>query len=102
MSDEWLARIQRTMAVDISRFQSAQAPPAGIVKRLFDIPEVEEAFHLLRNRRSPLSLDPSSRAEKQEIVDAIERVVAWLDNGFHEKLVEELRAIAGELLVDHQ
>jgi hypothetical protein len=97
IADEWLARIKGTMAVDVSRFQAAGLSPEAIVEQLFNIPEVEQAFHLRANRGRPLSLDPSTPAERQEIVDALERVAAWLDDGFHQKLVDELRGIAAEL-----
>ena len=46
MSDEWLARIKQTMAVDLSRFQSAGLPPKAQIERLFQIPEVADAFYL--------------------------------------------------------
>jgi hypothetical protein len=92
-----LKQLQRTIAIDIGRFQSAGLPPKAIVTKLMEIPEVDQALHLYANRRRPLSLDPSTDADKQEIVDAIERVAAWLDDGFHEPLVEQLREIGGEL-----
>ena len=46
MSDDWLGRMQQTIAVDIARFASAGLPPKAIVVKLFEIPEVAQAFHL--------------------------------------------------------
>jgi len=51
IESEWLDRIQQTMAVDIGRFQSAGLPPKAIVTKLFEIPEVAEAFELRATRR---------------------------------------------------
>jgi hypothetical protein len=97
IADEWLARIKGTMTVDIDRGISAGADGQRIVDMLLAIPEVSQALHLRANRRAALALDPSTDDEKREIVDALERVAAWLTDGFHDKLVDELRGIAGEL-----
>jgi hypothetical protein len=97
LTDQWLGRMKETLAVDVARFQTAGLPPRAIVEKLFDIPEVEQAFHLRANQRRPLALDPSTNAERQEIIDALTRVIEWLDDGFHEPLVLELRDIADVL-----
>lgn len=97
LAEQWLVRIKQTIATDLSRLMAAQVPPQGIVKRLFEIPEVEQAFHLRADRKRPLAKDPSSRAEYQEIADALTRVANWLDDGFHVAAVEELRSIRDEL-----
>lgn len=97
MTDDWLPRLKQTMALDLSRFMSAGMPPRAIIERLMDIPEVGQAFHLRENRRRPLAIDPETDEQRQEIVDALERVAAWLDDGFHEKLVSELREIAEDV-----
>lgn len=95
LTAQWLDCIKQTMAVDLTRFQAAGIPPKAQVERLFGIPEVAQAFHLRANRKRPLAIDPGTDEERAEIVDALERVVAWLDDGFHERLVEQLREIAG-------
>lgn len=97
LAADWLAKMKVTMAVDLSRFMSAGLPPRAIIERLFEIPEVSQAFHLRAHRGRPLALDPSSPEQKREIVEALERMAGWLDDGFHEALVEELRGIAAEV-----
>lgn len=93
----WLTKIKETMAIDVQRFVDAGLPPKVIVARLFEIPEVEQAFRLRANRRQPLPLEPSTDAERMEVVEALERVAAWLNDDFHGELVEQLRAVAAEL-----
>ena len=95
--DDWLGRLKQTMAIDLARGMSAGMPPRALIDLLFDIPEVSQAFHLRENRRRPLALDPSTDEERREIVDALDRVATWLDDGFHEVTVSELRSIAEEL-----
>ena len=97
IEDRWLANIKRTMAIDVSRFISAQWPPKAIVDGLFQIPEVDQAFHLRANRRRPLVLDPSTDAEKQEIADALNRVADWLEPG-NEREAATLRSIAAQIM----
>lgn len=98
-----VSRVKEAMAIDIGRFSEARLPPAEIVARLFTIPELADAFHLLEARRRPLSSDPGTREEKMEIVDAINRVADWLDDGgFHEDLVDNLRVIAAMLHPDRR
>lgn len=97
LTDEWLARLKVTMAVDVDRGITGGANGQKIVEMLLTIPEVSQGLHLRANRRASLPLDPSTDDEKREIVDAIERVADWLDDGFHETLVAELRGIAAEL-----
>lgn len=43
---EWLSRMKKLMALDISRCMSADMPPKAIVEVLFNIPEVAEAFEM--------------------------------------------------------
>jgi hypothetical protein len=43
---QWLDRLKRTMAIDVSRYMQAGWRPQDIIDRLFEIPEVEEAFYL--------------------------------------------------------
>jgi hypothetical protein len=43
---QWLDRMKRTMAIDVSRYMQAGWRPQDIIDRLFEIPEVEEAFYL--------------------------------------------------------
>lgn len=100
MSDpdrQWIDRIKETMAVDVSRFSKAGMTGREVVDRIFDIPEVSQAFNLRANRRRPLAMDPTTPEQKLEIAEALERIAAWLDDGFHTKLVEELREIAAEM-----
>lgn len=97
MTDDWLQRIKGTMAIDIERGGSARKSGPEIVEMLFAIPEVSQAFHLRANRRRPLAVDPATDEDRREIVDALERVIAWLDDGFHERMVEELRGIIREM-----
>lgn len=97
INDDWLTRIKGTMAIDIDRGISAGADGNRIVEMLLAIPEISQALHLRANRGAPLTLDPSTVDQKREIVDAVERVAAWLDDGFHEATVAELQSIAGEL-----
>lgn len=97
LAAQWTAKIKRTMSVDVSRFTKAGMPAEQIVERLFDIPEVAQAFHLRANQRQPLSRNPSTPDETREIANALDRVAAWLDDGFHERTVEELRSIACDL-----
>jgi hypothetical protein len=42
-------------------------------------------------------MDPATDEEKQEIIDALNRVADWLSDGFHATTVDELRAIVTEL-----
>jgi len=90
-----LSRVQQAIAVDLARFMAAGYPPKALALKLWEIPEVELAFSMYERRRLPLAVDPETDAEKREIVEAIERVAKWLDDGFHEPLVAELREIAG-------
>jgi hypothetical protein len=46
LSADYIAKIKRTLAVDIGRFMTAGLPPKAIVDKLWDIPEVEQAFYL--------------------------------------------------------
>jgi hypothetical protein len=85
------------MAVDIDRGVAAGKRGRAIVAMLFDIPEVAQAFHLRANRRQALALDPETDEERKEIADALVRVADWLDDGFHEAIVAQLREIAAEL-----
>jgi len=91
-----LPRIKQTMSIDITRSMTSGLPPKAIVEVLFRIPEVEQAFHLLDNRRRPLKVDPDTDVERQEIVDAIERVATWLECS-DAGLAEQLRARAAML-----
>jgi hypothetical protein len=97
INDEWLARIKGTMAVDVDRGISAGAGGPKIVEMLLAIPEVGQGLHLRANRGRPLAMDPATEEEKREIVDALNRVADWLSDGFHERTVDELRAIVTEL-----
>lgn len=97
MSDDWLAKLKETMAVDLSRFIDEGMSPRMVVERLMDIPEVGQAFHLRANQRQALPIDPSTVQQKQEVAEALERAATWLDDGFHEEIVAELREIAGDL-----
>jgi hypothetical protein len=87
MPTDWLDRIKETMAVDIARFQYAGLPPKAIVEKLLEIPEVYQALHMRADRRSvPPAVILSDAAD-------------YLDDGYHEKLVADLREIVegGEL-----
>jgi hypothetical protein len=85
---------QQAIAVDMARHIAAALPPTAVTLKLWEIPGVELAFSMYERRRLPLAVDPETDAEKREIVEAIERVAKWLDDGFHEPLVAELREIA--------
>lgn len=85
------------MSVELLRGLNADLDPRELIDLLFGVPEVSQAFQLRANRRRPLAMDPSTDEEKAEIVEAIERVAAWLDDGFHQKLVDHLRDIAGDV-----
>lgn len=98
----WLARLKRSMAMDLEQLMTARMPPQAIIERLFDIPEVAQAFHLAANRGCPLSPYPSSDEEKREIVDALNRAADWFDDGSHQDLVDELRVHAGLLHPNRQ
>jgi hypothetical protein len=89
-----LTRIQRAIAVDLARYLGMGLPPSAVTLKLWEIPEVELAFSMYERRNLPLPIDPETDAQRQEIVDAIERVVKFLDDGFHDKLVAELTEIA--------
>jgi hypothetical protein len=97
IADDWLTRVTSTMAVDVDRGISAGADGRRIVDMLLAIPEVSQALHLRANRRAPLALDPATDDDRREIVDALNRVADWLDDGFHEATVAQLRSIAAEL-----
>jgi hypothetical protein len=84
-TDAWLDRLKQTMAVDVARF--AGLPGEAIVEKLMQIPEVEQAFRMRADRRKvPPAVILSDAAD-------------YLDDGYHEKLVADLREIveAGEL-----
>jgi len=51
LSDTWLDRIKQTIAVDLGRFMGAGMPPRAIVEKLFEIPEVQQAFELRARAR---------------------------------------------------
>jgi hypothetical protein len=97
INDEWLARIKGTMAADVDRGIAAGAGGPKIVDMLLAIPEVSQALHLRASRGRPLAMDPATDEEKQEIIDALNRVADWLSDGFHATTVDELRAIVTEL-----
>lgn len=97
ITDDWLTRIKGTMAIDVDRGISAGADGQRIVEMLLAIPEVSQGLHLRANRTAPLALDPSTDDQKREIIDALNRVADWLDDGFHAAIVEELRGIAADL-----
>jgi hypothetical protein len=87
MSTDWLNRIKETMAVDIARFQRKGLSPKEIVEKLMEIPEVYQGLHMRADRRSvPPAVILSDAAD-------------YLDDGYHEKLVADLREIVegGEL-----
>jgi hypothetical protein len=46
LSADYIAKIKRTLAIDIGRFMTAGLPPKAIVEKLWEIPEVEQAFYL--------------------------------------------------------
>lgn len=92
---DWLTNLKYTMSLDVGRFIAAQWPPRAIVEGLFEIPEVRQAFHLRENRLHPLAVDPGTDEQRQEIVDAHERVADWLDaGGSDERIAQKLREIA--------
>lgn len=93
----WLANLKYTMALDLSRGMSAGIPPKGLVAMLFEIPEVSQGAHLRENRLRPLALDSETDEERQEIVDALERVTPWLDLSEPE-IAERLRGIAAMMM----
>jgi hypothetical protein len=95
--DERLDRIKQAMALELARYQREGVPPKGQVEALFQIPEIEQAIHLLLNRRRPLPMEPETREERQEVVDAIQRVAAWLGSYFDQDVADRLREIAVEL-----
>jgi hypothetical protein len=51
----WLDRIKQTMAVDIGRLMAAGLPPKAIVEKLFEIPEVAQAFEMRAKGRPKTS-----------------------------------------------
>jgi hypothetical protein len=62
ISADWLAKMKHTLAVDLSRFMTAGLPPRAIVEKLFEIPEVEQAFELRAKARR-------DRTGKWELID---------------------------------
>lgn len=97
LEDDWTAKIKATMAVDIQRFRDARMPSREIVDRLFEIPEVAQAFALRAHRRRSLPLDPSTDCERLEVREALNRVADWLGADFDQDLADRLREIAVEL-----
>jgi hypothetical protein len=96
--DDWLSRLKQTMALDLSIAMQSQMPPKACIEFLFRIPEVREAFHL--RERSNLDIDIDTPEGQAIAAERIEWVAAFLDDGFHESTVEELRTIAADLLPD--
>lgn len=97
VDDQWTAKIKETMAVDVQRFRDERLPSREIINRLFEIPEVAQAFALRANRRRPLPAEPSTDAERFEVIEALTHVADWLGSDFDEDIAERLREIAGEL-----
>jgi hypothetical protein len=93
--EDWLERMQQTIAVDIGRFASAGLPPSAIVVKLFEIPEVAQAFHL--RARGKLDIDIDTPEGQALAAERIEWVADFLDDGFHERTVEDLRKVIGDL-----
>jgi hypothetical protein len=87
ISADWLAKMKHTLAVDLSRFMTAGLPPRAIVEKLFEIPEVYQAFQMRADRR------------KVPPVVILSDAADYLDDGFHDRLVADLREIVegGEL-----
>lgn len=98
----WLAKLKRVMVMHLERSMADQMSADAIIESLFDIPEVAQAFHLAANRDGRLSPYPSSDEEKLEIVDALNRVADWFDDGSHQDLVDELRVNAAMLHPNRQ
>lgn len=87
LTEQWLTRIKATMAIDLARGMTAGIPPAALVELLFNIPEVDQAFAMRADRKTvPPAVTLSDASD-------------YLDDGFHEKLVADLREIVegGEL-----
>lgn len=100
IDNDWLTRMKETMAVELSRGITAGIPPKALITLLFGIPEVEQAFRLRARRRQPLPVEPTTEADVQEIVEALNRVADWLSDDFHPELVDQLRGIAADLASD--
>jgi hypothetical protein len=95
LDDNWTARIQETMSVDIARYAEAGLSGREIVSRLFDIPEVAQAFHL--RARGKLGIDIDTSEGQAIAAERIEWVADFLDDGFHEQCVGKLREVWGDL-----
>jgi hypothetical protein len=92
---DWLARIKETMAIDLTRFMAAGLPPKALIEKLFEIPEVAQAFHL--RERGKLGIDIDTPEGQAIAAERLAWVAKFLDDGFHVELVEQLRDIAGEV-----
>jgi hypothetical protein len=92
---DWLTRIKETMAIDLTRFMAAGLAPKALIEKLFDIPEVAQAFHL--RERGKLGIDIDTPEGQAIAAERLAWVAKFLDDGFHGELVEQLRDIAGEV-----
>jgi hypothetical protein len=95
MPDDWLTRMKTTMAVDVARFMTAGLPPKAIIAKLFEIPEVSQAFHL--RERGKLGIDIDTPEGQAIAAERIAWVADFLDDGFNEACVARLREVAGDL-----
>lgn len=93
--DNWTARIQETMSVDIARFAEAGLSGREIVRRLFGIPEVAQAFHL--RARGKLGIDVDTPEGQALMAERIAEVADFLDDGFHDDCVTKLREVWADL-----
>jgi hypothetical protein len=93
--ESWLTRIKATMAIDLARFMTVGLPPKALIEKLFEIPEVAQAFHL--RERGKLGIDIDTPEGQAIAAERLNWVAKFLDDGFHVELVEQLRDIAGEV-----
>jgi hypothetical protein len=93
--ESWLTRIKATMAIDLARFMTVGLPPKALIEKLFEIPEVAQAFHLRERGKLDIDIDT---AEGQAIAaERIAWVADFLDDGFAEECVAKLREAVGDL-----
>jgi hypothetical protein len=92
---DWLTRIKETMAIDLTRFMGAGLPPKALIEKLFDIPEVAQAFQL--RERGKLGIDMDTPEGQAIAAERLAWVAEFLDDGFHERTVEEIKGIAADL-----
>lgn len=97
LTAEWIAEMKQTMAVDIGRGLRSGRSPAEVVEMLFNIPEVAEAMHMRAQGKRPLPMSLDTPEDRARALERMESVATFLDDGFHEPIVEGLRKVIGDI-----